>query len=110
MDIRIPRADRRRIVRRDDGFTTRITLSEIKTEAELGYTIRYLMDYFTYKRSKGQPSVNKKAAGSAVIAASQAINTFLDEIGGEETLPEPTEAPVSPLVDGFIENPYSYVE
>lgn len=113
MDVRIPQDARQRIVGRMDGVTTRLTLSEIQSADELAFAIRYLMDYYTYKGSKGNDGVNTVVSGEAFRAAGAAMESFeveipmarIDEVISTVDVP----LPVSPLTDGVVANPYQNV-
>lgn len=109
MECRIPSADRQRIVGRADGSTTRLTVRAIQSPDELAYAVRYLMDYYTYQRSKQLGVVNSEAAGEAARAVETALQTFADEIPIAAETETDELLPVSPLTDGKIVNPWANV-
>lgn len=106
MDARISLDARQRIVHRQGG-TTLLTAAALRDGNELAYAIRVLADHFTYKRSKGQGSVNVSAAKEAEEAMATALNGFKAEVMGQKM--KPALPPVSPLAEGIIGNPYDYV-
>lgn len=115
---RVPLDRRRDIVSRfcHDGRTM-VYSAGVKTPEELSFAIRWLMEHYTYKRSKGNNGqVSHTGACNAVEAAQAAIDSFTAEtaepngiaIDVEYPTPvEPVHPPISPLSRGSISNPYS---
>ena len=116
MELRISKERRSTIVSRPMGDgVTRIAVAKINTPEELGYAIRFLVDHFTYKRSKGFGGVNGDAVRDADRALSAVLGSFASDVAEpndidldvmEEDVDTDELDPISTLENGVISNPY----
>lgn len=115
----VSRERRKAIVSRGKGGpgVTQVTAAECTDEAELAFAIRFLMDHFTYKRSKGE-GVNAAAIQSAASALRAAVEAYKDEVaapmgvsisGVSLAAPAPKTPVVSELGSGKVRNPFDYI-
>ena len=111
-------ARRKAIVSRGKGGAgiTQVTAAELQNEAELAFAVRFLMDHYTYKRSKSA-GVTAGPVSEAWRAVCEAANNFADEVAtpngitpdGAEAAAKPATPVVSELGSGKIVNPFNYV-
>lgn len=107
---------RKDIVQRIRPGQTAIVAASLKDPSELAFAVRFLMDHFTYKRSK-QAGVTSETASAAYNAVMDALENYEAEVAmplgidivvyaGEEKKDTPV---VSQLGNGKITNPYNFV-
>lgn len=117
VDPYIDTTRRQAIVGRLDGSTSRVTAASLATPEELAYAIRFLMDHFTYKRSKvgGVKADVVTEVGKAVASAFASYNddvassVGVDLFVADDEKPEPDDrTPISRLGEGEITNPFVF--
>lgn len=102
--------------RKGTGGETRVVLAQLRDEDELAFAIRYAMDHYTYKRSKGSEGTTQKTVTEVANAVAKAAESYMTDVTDPldlnfepEEAPADDQGPVSGLGSKIIRNPYGYI-
>lgn len=77
--------DRKRIVGRLDGSTTRVTCAEIHNVEELAFAVKFLIAHYVYKQTKSAPKPTF-ARAAAIMRVAEDVSDELDNLDPEAVL------------------------